>query len=140
MVIPFIRRLIGLDQGYVSKTLSCTKNVRVNGIKFVIKKLDPFDYLAGFKTMHSLFDVYQRQSPESTDLSAAGDKIRKHYSDVLMSSVVHPKLTMKSDGEGLFVGLLLKNMEICEFLYYEIIEFTYGKKKLRQLGYRRRNF
>jgi len=48
---------------------------------------------------------------------------------VLCSAVVHPKLSLKDDGSGIFVEKLFVDWEMVVGLYNEIMTFTYGKKK-----------
>ena len=58
-------------------------------------------------------------------------KVKDHYIDVIMSAVVKPKLSRKADGEEVHIEELFDNWSLAEKLYTSIIQYTYGKKKLK---------
>lgn len=110
-----------------------TKTIRVFGVKFKIKKIDPSSYLDGSKTMLQEFDTYKlKEKPSQEDTKKQVENTRAHYRDVFLSSVVEPKLKRKwDDPDGLFVDHLFTEWELAHLLYSNIIEYTYGKKKLK---------
>jgi hypothetical protein len=83
------------------------KRVVLHGVEFVIKRLDPSNFLDG-------------------------SKIKEHYRDVFMAAVVSPALKRKPEGDGLLVDNLFTEWNLSHELYFSIMEFTYGKKKLKQ--------
>lgn len=114
----------------LESVLNKTKSVRVHGVKFDIKKIDPSNYLDGSKVMLQLYDVYKvgnTASPEVTQKTM--EKVKEHYTDIFMSSVVSPKLKRKPDGDGLLIDNLFTEWNLAHELYAKIMEYTYGKKK-----------
>lgn len=113
--------------------LDAKKQIRVHGVKFIIKKIDPSNFLDGSKVMLQIYDTYQvdKTSPMVND-SATLDKIKTHYKDVFMASIVSPKLVRKDSG-GLLVDNLFTEWDLAHELYSEIMLHTYGKKKILKL-------
>jgi hypothetical protein len=113
------------------------KRIKVEGILFTIRKINPIDYFAGYNSVQKLYDTYKRTDSGKVEFDeSAAKKAKAHYRDVIMSGVVEPKLTAREQDQeppykGLHVEALFANWEICEKLYEEILKFTYGKKKLR---------
>lgn len=119
---PFSRKL--------EDVLNKTKNISVLGVKFKIKKIDVSNFLDGSKVMLQMYDIYKlptAQAPEETSKNMA--RIKEHYRDVFMASVIEPKLKRKEDGDGLLVDNLFTEWDLCHELYGHIAELTYGKKK-----------
>ena len=120
---PFDRKL--------EDVLAKTKTIRLHGVKFKIKKIDPTAYLDGSKAMIQQYDIYKvGKSTQEFNDSAIG-KVKDHYRDVFMASIVSPKLIRK-DGDGLLVDHLFTEWNLAHDLYAAIMEHTYGKKKLIQ--------
>lgn len=117
------------------------KKVSVHGVIFQIQKLDPLAFLDGSKAMIQTFDIYKLKTSEA-EQQASLAKIKEHYRDVFMAAVIEPKLKRKSEEkEGLFVDYLFTEWDVANELYAHIMEFTYGKKKLKRaslpgLGFR----
>lgn len=108
------------------------KSISVHGVIFQIQKLDPIAFLDGSKAMLQTFDIYKLKSSEA-EQQASLAKIKEHYRDVFMAAVVEPKLKRKpEDKEGLFVDHLFTEWDVANQLYANIMEFTYGKKKLKR--------
>lgn len=108
------------------------KKVSVHGVIFQLQKLDPLAFLDGSKAMIQSFDIYKLATSE-VEQQASLAKIKEHYRDVFLASVVEPKLKRKSeDKEGLFVDYLFTEWDVANELYAKIMEFTYGKKKLKR--------
>lgn len=114
--------------------LGKTKTVKVEGIYFKIKKLDPLAYMTGSSAIFSLYQTYEekRESGKPLDQTKM-EKMRAHYIDVFMESVEYPKLSRKAtdDKSEIFVENLLKNWDLANGLYEKIVEYTYGKKNLK---------
>jgi hypothetical protein len=110
--------------------LNKTKTVRIHGVVFKIKKIDPTAYLDGSKVMLQAYDTY-KVSKQSTELNESTLlKVKEHYRDVFLASVVYPKLRRK-EGEGLLVDHLFTEWDLAHELYAKIMELTYGKKKMK---------
>lgn len=100
------------------------------GMFFTIKKIDPSAFLDGSKVMLQVFDLYKiDRSKANLEVEKNLNKIKEHYRDVFMSSVVEPKLKRKPEEEGILVDNLFTDWTLCHDLYGHIIEYTYGKKK-----------
>ena len=122
----------------LSDHLGSTKLIKVMGMFFRIRKINPLDYLEGSNALKQAYDLYKTGTITETDIRST--KIKKHYIDVLMAGIVEPKLTRKEDGDDLYVGNLFSDMELVGDLYTAIYENTYGKKKLKRMGYQRNGF
>lgn len=114
-----------------SNYLYKTKKIKINGILFEIKKIDVFDHLKGFNSLKQIYDVYSiNKDVDEVNMK----KVKEHYIDVFMSSVIKPKLTLKEDdSSGIYVGELFIDWEVCTKLYENIMDYTYGKKKMKLL-------
>lgn len=122
--------LFGKD---LDAVLNKTKTVRVSGVRFKIRKVNVLDYLAGNKVMLQSFDTYKTGLEPSLPKSENQEKkLREHYAQVLVAGVVHPKLKLKEEGEGIFVEDLFIDWEMAVGVYNQIMLLTYGKKKIRQ--------
>ena len=115
-----------------------TRKIKVHGFPFEIKKLDVLSYLDGSKTMLQEFATYAqvKESEQSIEKGEATlKKMKSHFTDVFMASVIEPKLVRKKEdsgpnpGDPLFVDHLFSEWDLATELYQEILEFTYGKKK-----------
>lgn len=101
------------------------------GVIFIIKKIDPLNYVDGSQAVAQVFDTYKIEKTNSS-IERNMTKIRKHFSDVFLAAVIEPKLARKQDLEGIFVDNLFTDWDLASKLYEEIMLFTYGKKKLKQ--------
>lgn len=113
----------------LEKELAKTKKLKINGFKFTIKKISPLDHLKGSKVLLQAYDVL-KMGKGTQEAEQSEKKIKEHLSEVLLVGVVHPKLSSKDDGDGLFIDKLFYDYELVNALYSEIIQFTYGKKKI----------
>lgn len=112
--------------------LNKTKTVRVHGVKFEIKKIDPSSYLDGSKVMLQLYDVYKLGKEAPADVTQqALNKVKDHYKDIFLASVIAPKLRRNDKTDGLLVDNLFTEWDLAHQLYGEIMAYTYGKKKLQ---------
>lgn len=121
---PFDRKL--------NDVLYETKTVRLHGVKFILRKIDTTDHMDGSKVMLQMYDTYKIPGRTSDEMSKSLGKIKDHFRDVFMASVIEPKLSRKPSTEGsIFVDHLFTEWDLAQGLYGSIIEFTYGKKKLK---------
>ena len=105
-----------------------TKKIKVFGVKFLIRKIDITDYLDGSKVMLQSYDIYKvEKNPEVANKHF--DKMKEHFRDLFMASVLEPKLSRKKDDGGLFVDNLFTEWSLANKLYEEIVIHCYGKKK-----------
>lgn len=111
--------------------LNETKKIKVSGVKFVIKKINTINYLEGAKVLKQTYDVYKTKNNENNNY-LADKKVVEHFSHVLVSGVVSPKLSFTDDGNGVHVEKLFVDWDMVVSIYNEIMEFTYGKKKMKQ--------
>lgn len=117
----------------LSQALHPTKRVKIEGIIFEIRKINPLDYMAGYKVVAKCFDIYSKEDSQAQADLTNIDKIKKHYADIFSLAVISPRIARKEGEEGLQAEALLMNWDIAEKLYEEIISFSYGKKKIQQL-------
>jgi hypothetical protein len=113
--------------------LSPKKRIKVQGVVFIIKKIDVLDHLEGAKVLQKSYDTYKVERESGKDIeSVVQKKVREHYADVILAGVVSPKIKRKQDDPSgeYWVQDLFQNWDLVENLYSEILEFTYGKKKL----------
>lgn len=112
--------------------LKITKVVSVAGVKFTIKKIDMIDYLNGSKVLLKIHDTYKLNKNVDNGVENI-KKVKDHYRDVLMAGIIDPKMTRKENEEGFYIEKLLNHFDIVNKIYAEIVSFTYGKKKIKQL-------
>jgi len=110
--------------------LNQAKEIIVDGIIFKIKKIDILDYMKGLKVMHQQYDVYKRDPNNIVDQNFS--KIKEHYRDVFLASVVKPQLSLDESDSTVNVNEIFKDWDLANKLYEEIMIFTYGKKKFKQ--------
>jgi hypothetical protein len=116
----------------LKSALDESKKVKINGVNFRIKKIDLLNYLDGSLVLLKMYDVYQPKK-KSVEYKATEGEMRKakeHFTDVILSGVVSPKLCRKEDGEGIWIEKLFVDWDLVQSLYTEIMALTYGKKKL----------
>lgn len=109
------------------------KRIVVHGVEFLIKKIDPTNFMDGSKVMIQAFDIYKMQKPTEENAKVSLEKVREHYRDVFMSCVLSPKLKRKeTEPDGLYVEHLFTDWDFSHELYAKIMEHTFGKKKILQ--------
>jgi len=114
------------------RALNETKKIKVCGIFFKIRKIQVLDVLDGSKVLLSSYQTYEesRQKGSSESLEK---KLKDHYKDVFMSSVISPELSRdKSEVSKIFVEHLFTDFDLADELYDKIMLFTYGKKKIKK--------
>lgn len=112
------------------------KKVKINGVRFVIRKLNPTDHLAGLKILLSYHDLYKKQKDHKVDkISRLEDlqKMEKFFRDFIYAGVVSPKISMIADKtqlapDEIHVDDILSNLDTTRKLASAIIGHTYKKK------------
>jgi len=115
----------------LNDALSEGKKVKIQGVIFVIRKLSALDHLTGAKVLTQHYDTYKvdKKTPSDPNVKA----IKEHFRDVFMACVISPKLSRKDEAGATSVDELFNNWDMANELYGEIIVYTYGKKKIRQM-------
>lgn len=106
------------------------KYVKVCGIIFKIRKIQVSDYLEGAKVLVQVWDSYKIGNEKNKN-PMSDEKVKSHLSDVILAGVVEPVVCRKVGGDGLPVENFFTEPELPFALYNEIMQFTYGKKKVR---------
>lgn len=110
--------------------LNQTRKVKISGVVFTIKKINVLDYLDGSKIIQQSYEIYKTGKVDQTP-DVNEKKVKEFFSQFLVAGVVNPKLSLKDNGEGIFVERLFLDWDLCMKLYSEIMFFTYGKKKTK---------
>ena len=131
---------MGLFDWFGSRDLASvlleTHKVKVHGVRFELRKLAPLDFIQGTKAIQQTFELYKtkgEQANESELSVESAKKLKDHYADVFLASVISPKLARNPEQEGIWVQNLFSDWDLCNELYGEILKITYGKKKLKLL-------
>ena len=127
--------MLSLFSRDINSVFDSSKKVRIKGIVFRIKKVDPSNYLDGSTALIATYETYKTGNaiaPENEKV--LNKKIKDHYRDVFMASVVSPNICRKEDGEGFFVDKFFMDWDLSAKLYSAIMTFTYGKKKMKLLS------
>ena len=118
--------------------INATKKVKVCGIKFVIKKLDPMATMDGSKILQKTYDIFEVGAKDAPAAPQKSEKIKAYFRDVFMACVVSPRLyrtqAEATENAGIWVDGLFTEWDIIEGLHTEIIYYSYGKKKLKSVG------
>ena len=123
----FKRLFFGKD---LSEHLAETQWIKVQGIKFKIKRIDPLAYMDGSSVLLQSFQKYKVEPEGGKTPDVNIGKLKKHYIDVFLASVVSPELSRQvNDGDKIFVEYLFTDWSLAHELYESIIEFTYKKKR-----------
>jgi len=114
--------------------LNETKRIKIEGVYFTIRKLNPLDFLSGSEVLLESYNTYEaeRQKGNAKIDKKAEKTIYDHYRHTFMAGVVKPVLTLKQEKEGIYVDNIFNNSTLMEKLYQEIMGFTYGKKKIQK--------
>ena len=114
----------------LDSVLQETKFIRINGIRFQIKKIDVMNFLDGSKVMLQYYDTFKLEKGNQ-DKEMSHKKIREHMKEILCAGVVNPKLSLND--ENYKVDKMFVNMKLVNKLYEVIMKYTYGdlsKKKI----------
>lgn len=122
----------------LSTVLGRTYKVKIHGVKFELRKIHPLDFLDGSKAVTQVYATYEEARKEKNveAILQSSKKIKEHYADVFLASVVSPKLVRKEEDQdkGIFVDNLFTDWDLANALYNKISEVSYGKKKLKRLS------
>ena len=110
-----------------------TKKIRVCGIKFEITKLSVLDHIQSNKTLLKAYGEWnEKKGDENIKITDSYmKKLKAHYSDCFLQSVVAPKISRKAEDGGIWVEHLFTDWDLAEELYNQIMIYTYGKKKVK---------
>lgn len=116
----------------LDSVLDQSKLIKVCGVVFRIKKINPLNYVEGTLAIQSFFQTYEqkRESAKATDF----DMVKKHYSDVFLASVIEPSICRKKEESTdniTWVENLFSDWDLANGLYEKITEYSYGKKKIK---------
>ena len=118
--------------------LNQTKKVKVGGIKFVIKKLDPIDTMSGAAILQKSYDTYEVGAKDAPVVQQKPEKVKAYFREIFLSCVVEPKLYRDQEqaktAGGVWVDGMFTEWDLVEGLHMAILGFTYGKKKMKLLG------
>jgi hypothetical protein len=110
--------------------ISATKKIKVCGVLFEIKKINVLDHARGAKVLQKIYETYSVR-PENSQVEDKDLKsMRAAYTDIIESGVINPKLSRKEKEGYILISEVFNDWELTENLVTEIMEFTYGKKKL----------
>lgn len=111
-----------------------TKKVVVNGVRFEIRKVNLLDYLEGSQVLLQEYDTHKTAGQKKANPTILpSEKVKRHYKDILCAGCVVPRLSMNPKDDEIQVDDLFIDLEMVTGLYMEILNFTYGKKKLSKL-------
>jgi len=115
--------------------LDQTRVVFIYGVEFRIRKVNVLDHLHGAKVLTASYDQWRSTKQKNPTAEFNDKKMKEHHKDVFMQCVLEPKLCRKEEEAGIgvtWVDRIFLDWDIASGLYQEIMEFTYGKKKVRQ--------
>lgn len=118
----------------LNDVLNATKVIRINGVRFVIKKISILDYASGAKVLLQYHDTYKPNVKDQKIDANAEKKVKEHYAHVLVAGTVSPRLVYTDKEPGVHVETMFVDFDLVEKLYNEIMLFTYGKKKAQTLS------
>jgi hypothetical protein len=109
------------------------RQVKIKGILFTIRKLNPADYLEGAKVMHEIYATYKTSEERKIDAKMVKsiNKAKGFMRDIILAGVVKPALVRKPEDnpEAICVDEIFNDWELAQRLTAEIVSTTYGKKK-----------
>jgi hypothetical protein len=126
---------MGLFSRELKDAINQTKKIKICGVKFIIKKVDVLDHLKGSSAINQTFETYNKEKNSKDSFDINFKKLKQHYVDIFMSSILSPKISADKKEGYVDVNDFFNNWDLCSKLYNEIILFTYGKKKLKLFGY-----
>jgi hypothetical protein len=114
----------------LESVLDATQKIKISGVVFTIRKINPLHYLDGSKIIQAQYEIYKSgKGDQSTEINEK--KMKEFFSEFLVAGVVNPKLSFKENGDGIFVEKMFVDWGMCMELYEAIMLFTYGKKKTK---------
>jgi hypothetical protein len=115
-----------------------TKAIKIDGVPFIIRKVNVLDYLEGGKVLSDIFSTYKtgKQNPlDDADLGLFElnmKKAEKYLTDIICSGTVKPKFIRENQAPepgAVPIKDLFTDWILAQKLADHIFEFTYGKKK-----------
>jgi len=117
------------------KLITAEKQIKIDGIPFVIRKINVLDYLEGAKVLQETFSIY-KTGKEPKDLAipdlANINKLKKYLADVICAGCVRPKFTRNENAsleDEIPIKELFTDWSLAQRLSQEIFDYTHGKKK-----------
>lgn len=113
------------------------KTVKIDGMKFVIRKVNLMDYLEGAKVMSEIFAIYRKEKPTVENLETESlNKLKKYLTDIICAASVKPKFVRTKEGKATLlekdqipIDEIFNDWALAQKLAQEIFDFTHGKKK-----------
>ncbi len=106
--------------------LSETKKVKINGVLFLIKRIDTLDFLKGYSVLMTTYSTYDEKK-KVEKVSESSEKLKKLFRDIIVAGVVKPQLTIKdNETDKIHVNDVLADLDLTQKLAAAII--TYSKK------------
>src|SRR5688572_24031173 len=121
----------------LSYVLDKTYKVKVHGVKFELRKINPIDYVTGSRAVLQIYETYKVGNTQEVVEPTVGtlNKMKEHYIDVFMAAVVSPKLRRDENSkDGILVSHLFSDWDLANDLYAKILNISYGKKKMKYLA------
>ena len=118
----------------IGDLIGSTRRVKVMGVYFRIKKVDPLAFLDGSNAVQQIYDTYHAAEGAKPLDAVAAKRVRSHMRDVLLAGIVEPRFARDAEkaapGE-IPVDDLFQDWMLADALFWAIHEYTYGKKKPR---------
>lgn len=124
------------DEEYPTKTLDAHLHnghkVVIEGIQFHLRKIDPFDHLAGLNVLQQVHSTYQAKPDHTINpkMEKNFTKVREFMRDIILAGVIRPKIVLKSedDPEATPVDDVLHDINLSQQIVENILSITYQKK------------
>ena len=117
------------------KYLYKTKTLKINGVRFVIRKIDLTAHVQGFNVLLNLYDSWNNKRKNEKEVppetKGVAKKQKQLYKDVFLCAVVKPELSKEDKGEKVWVEEIFFDWDMANKLFEAILKFTVGKKKLK---------
>lgn len=125
------------EEAFKRLVSNATKPINIDGVPFVIRKIQVLDYLEGAKVLAEIFSTYKNQKANDTKTIEQIDtnnlnKAKTYITDIICAGCVRPKFCRKAPEEGsneIHIEEVFSDWVLAQKLAMEIFEFTQGKKK-----------
>lgn len=121
-------------QRTLKQSLNETKKVHIEGVLFVIRKINPMSYMQGYDVVLQQYEAMKVAPANQLSGEQILKKMRRHWAEIILAGTVSPVIVRKEDGIHATIDEVLDNFELSSGLYSEILAFAYGKKKALQFG------
>lgn len=118
------------------KHFLAVKSIKVDGVPFVIRKINVLDYLEGAKVLTEIFATYKitKDTTSFSEMDLANlNKLKKYLTDIICAGVVKPKFSREDSviegSEEIPIKDLFTDWILAQKLAQEIFDYTHGKKK-----------